>query len=85
MFIRAVAVLHEQAQQVLESAAQLMKSHGVVESVTTRIVVKASVSRGLRNLAAEINGTDTEKQQGTTSERALKFAMAGGLFNRLQA
>jgi nucleotide-binding universal stress UspA family protein len=58
--------LHAQAQQALESAAQLMKSHGVEEPITTRIVVKTSVSRGLRNLAAEINGTVIAIGTGST-------------------
>lgn len=58
--------LYEQAQQALEAAAQLLKNYGGLEPVATRIVAKASVSRGLRQLAAEIDGAIIAIGTGST-------------------
>lgn len=51
------AFLHEQAQTALDEAAQVMSEEFGLDSVATRIVVQASVSRGLRALAAEVGAT----------------------------
>ena len=51
------AFLHEQAQTALDAAAQTMLEVCGLRPMATRIVTQASVSRGLRALAAEVGAT----------------------------
>lgn len=51
------AFMHEQAQTALDAAAQTMFEMFGLRPTATRIVTQASVSRGLRALAAEVGAT----------------------------